>query len=286
MPTVNITCQLPYHLRVADETYGAQGNEPVTLYTQDVGGRQFTSAMLSVDIDGQLDDAAKEKIVGQTAKKLVSRVNRLIRWYRLLVQIPTMLEVTLSTASPFSLIEAQSGRLWWTKKFEFAPDPPPPPNFFKQSELTSQIQALYQSRQEPDVSEQNVADAKQALRVGRFREAVLLAWSAIDSVFSSYYDNRVSEVFPKETELSSAIDFLTGHTFGLKNKMTVMLFLLSGRSFYRESDGFWDRLSSSYTTRNNIIHSGHTASEDDARKAIEVAQRTVEMIEELKQKDT
>jgi hypothetical protein len=64
----------------------------------------------------------------------------------------------------------------------------------------------------------------------------------------------------------------------LKNKMSAALYLVSGRSLFRESGDLWQRLSNSYNKRNGIIHRGESAQEDDARQALDVARRIVEIM--------
>jgi hypothetical protein len=132
---------------------------------------------------------------------------------------------------------------------------------------------------DPDVATLNLLDAEYALSVGRFREAVLLCWGAIDSTFVRKFkrlvDDRLSDEWP------DGRDFLKGIDFGLRHKMTTGLRLLAGRSLYTEPDGFWQDLSASYGLRNKIIHDGQIAHEDDAKLGIRVARKVVEIVASL-----
>src|SRR5271157_4429262 len=56
---------------------------------------------------------------------------------------------------------------------------------------------------------------------------------------------------------------------------------VSGRSLFREPGDLWQRLSSSYNKRNGIIHRGESATEDDARRALEVALNVVKIMNAL-----
>jgi hypothetical protein len=60
--------------------------------------------------------------------------------------------------------------------------------------------------------------------------------------------------------------------------MSAALYLVGGRSLFREAGDFWRRLSNSYNKRNDIIHRGESAHEDDARQALDVARRIVEIM--------
>jgi hypothetical protein len=62
------------------------------------------------------------------------------------------------------------------------------------------------------------------------------------------------------------------------DKMTSGLRLVAGRSLFDEPEGFWDTLSASYDKRNAIIHKGQSADEDDARQALAVARRIVQIV--------
>jgi hypothetical protein len=123
------------------------------------------------------------------------------------------------------------------------------------------------------VAELFLLDAERALYQGRFRETVLFCWSTIDSVFNRKYDALIDIVLAGEWAESRR--FFTGVDFGLKNKMTAALYLLAQRSLFREPGNFWERLRVSYDKRNGIIHRGENATEDEARQAIDVAQRVV-----------
>jgi hypothetical protein len=133
---------------------------------------------------------------------------------------------------------------------------------------------------DPDVAALNLLDAEYALSVGRFREAVLLCWGAIDSTFVRKFKALVDDRLG--SEWAEGREFLKGIDFGLRHKMTTGLRLVAGRSLYAEPSGFWERLSESYKLRNRIIHEGQIAHEDDAKLAIEVARSVVKIVKSLR----
>lgn len=61
----------------------------------------------------------------------------------------------------------------------------------------------------------------------------------------------------------------------MKNKMTAALYLIADLSLYRELGDSWERFSNSYQCRNDVIHRGENATEDDARQALDMARRVV-----------
>jgi hypothetical protein len=57
--------------------------------------------------------------------------------------------------------------------------------------------------------------------------------------------------------------------------MSAGMRFLANRSLFNEPNDLWKRMSDSYTKRNDIIHRGGSATEDDARQAITVARTIV-----------
>jgi hypothetical protein len=129
---------------------------------------------------------------------------------------------------------------------------------------------------EPDVAELFLLDAEQAIHEGRFREAIVFCWSTIDATFNRRYDELVD--LELAGEWAEAREFFKGVDFGLRNKMSAAPFIVAGKSFFREPNDLWQRLSTSYNKRNAVIHRGESADEADARQALEVARRISEIM--------
>ena len=162
---------------------------------------------------------------------------------------------------------------------EFEAEKPIPPHFDKTTDLVALLRARLKTDCEPDVADLNLLNARHAKNVGRFREAILLSWSVINSSFVIRFEALVEEKLAGEW--GEARKFLKGLDFGLRHKMTSGLRLVASRSLFNEPDGFWERLSVSYDKRNRIIHQGATADKEDAEQAIVVAQKVVEFINTL-----
>jgi hypothetical protein len=147
-------------------------------------------------------------------------------------------------------------------------------------EQTSQaVRGGLASGNDPDVADLFLLDAERALHQGRFREAVLFCWSTIDSVFSRRYDALVDATLVGEW--GEAREFFKGLDFKLRNKMSAGMHLVANRSLFREPGDFWQRLSTSYSKRNAIIHRGDNATEDEATQAVAVARKVVQIMREV-----
>lgn len=118
--------------------------------------------------------------------------------------------------------------------------------------------------------------AERALQQGRFREAVLFCWSTIDSVFNRKYDALVNVALAQEW--AEARDFFKRFDMSPPREDERRMWFVAGRSLFREPRDFWTRLSTSYNKRNNIIHRGENATEDEARGVIAVAWQVVHVM--------
>jgi len=190
-----------------------------------------------------------------------------------------MLELTRAQVSPFRF-EVVAGRAnaAWREAIAYegagpVPLPLPP------EDLTARVRNGLAGGSEPDVAELFLLDAERALHQGRFRETVLFCWSTIDTVFNRKYEDLVDAVLVGEW--GDARAFLKGFDFHLRNNMSVGMHVVASRSFFREPGGLWASISTSYSKRNAIIHEGENASEDDARQAIDVAQRIVAIMSSI-----
>ena len=107
----------------------------------------------------------------------------------------------------------------------------------------------------------------------------MFCWSTIDSVFNRKYDALAKAALAGEW--ADALAEFTGHEFGLRLKMSAGMHLLANRSLFREPDGLWEAMSTSYAKRNSIIHRGQNATEDEARQALDVARKIVAIMNGL-----
>lgn len=218
---------------------------------------------------------AEEKFFQESIDDFLARINRLLRWYRVVARDPGITEVTKIQVGTVSFVSLDSPepRSWGRSYGGWLSSRPAP------EILAANLIEGLSSQGDPDVVSSLQLDARYASREGRFREAVLLAWSAIETSFHRKYDILVERKL--EHEYAESRRFFLSPDFGLRNKMTAGLDFVAGKSLFREPGDFWKELSTSYNTRNGIIHSGGGASPADAERAIRVAER----IEEIRSYD-
>jgi hypothetical protein len=283
MSIVRVTIYLPYLLLLPPGEYPTPGEgggvELLEVSAQGRDGTELRQTQASGIFDGS-DNQPRQRRRGVEADRLLRRVNHLLRWYRVITGHATIVELTRSQASPFRFTVEGTGATWGGDvSLEYEAQPPPLPAAGNRAAFGDAVRQGLNGKTDPDVAALNLLDAEYALSVGRFREAILLCWGAIDSTFVRKFKSLVDERL--NDEWTEGRDFLKGIDFGLRHKMTTGLRLLTGRSLHKEPDGFWQELSISYAQRNKIIHEGQIAHEDDAKRAIRVARRIVRIVATL-----
>jgi hypothetical protein len=286
MTTVRVMTDLPYFFLLPFGRYAAGPDGEIFLTTLAGAGPTQTRISAQFDSPAQIDRESAEGLARKEAVKLIRSVNRFLRWYRHLASAPWVLEVTRSQLSPFwfrlvdeSTSPPRIGQEWIVPSLQFEPERPPVSPLATAGELAESLRDKLATDEEPDVAQLNLLDARHAKSVGRFRDAVLLSWSVVDSSFIRKFRRLVDEQLVGEW--GEARKFLKGHEFGLRHKMTAGLRLVAARSLFDEPGGLWDALSSSYAKRNAIIHDGAGADEDEAEQAILVARKVLEIIDSL-----
>lgn len=283
MPLVRVSLTLPYALGLPAGDYAtstAMGGEPLSVglpLLDETAPR--TVLFTTFEHPDGLDPDRIERERVSDADRLLRRVNRMLRWYRAVRRRADLTERTRAQASPFHFELAGPGNpTGWTEPLRYE-ESGPTPRTLTVDDLTHQVRVGLASGGDPPVDVLFLLDAARAVEQGRFREAVLFSWSTIDSVFNRGYDALVRRKLGDEW--SNAREFFKGFDFGLRNKMSVGMRFIAGRSFFTEPDDLWNQLSASYDKRNKIIHEGANAVEDDARTAVSVARAVVRIMGEV-----
>lgn len=281
MPDLRVSVVLPYHLRLDEGDYqtapsGEAVHVAAPILEEGNPPRTPLSAQFSPEDSAEPD--AIHHLRAQCAKQFLIRINRFIRWYRAVSRRADITELTRAQVSPFEFegIGAALAPEWLAP---LAYEQPPPPVHLDTAQTTAAVRDGLGTGRDPGVAEQFLLDAEHALHQGRFREAVLFCWSTIDSVFSRKYDILVRAALAGEW--ATARDFFLGHDFGMRNKMSAVMHLVANRSLFREPNQLWQRMTESYNKRNEIIHRGENATEDEANAAVEVARRIVAVVDSI-----
>lgn len=281
MPLVRVRMILPYALGLPEGEYAtAPAQEPLL-----IGPPLFdetapqTVLFAAFEHPDNLDADERERARVSDAERLLRRTNRLLRWYRAVRRRADITERTRAQASPFLFeLPGPGDPAGWVEPLRFEEAGPEPTNL-SPADLAGQVREGLASGGDPRVEVLFVLDAERAVQQGRFREAVLFCWSTIDSVFNRQFNTLVDAALAGEW--AEAREFFKGIDFGLRNKMSAGMRLIAARSLFAEPGDLWQRLSESYRKRNNIIHRGENATEDEARAALDVARAVVRVMREV-----
>jgi hypothetical protein len=282
MPELQVSVLLPYYLRLAEGDYPTA---PVGEVIQILAPVLVEGTPPRTPVRARFnpeDSVAPEEIENRRVRcrdQLLRRINRLLRWYRSVTRRADITELTRAQVSPFqfeALGPAPAAE--WTAPLDYEASARAPAALTLE-QTTQAVRDGLAGGTEPEVADLFLLDAERALHQGRFREAVLFSWSTIDSVFNRRYDALVDAALADEW--AEGRDFFKGLDFKLRNKMSAGMHLFANRSLFREPDGFWQRLSASYSRRNAIIHRGENATEDEATQAFDVARRIVQIMREV-----
>jgi hypothetical protein len=282
MPAIRVTITLPYYLRLAEGDYaGPGGAETVRVLAPELAEGMPPQTSVQANFVN-LDTADPNEIQHEKARdanQLLQWTNRLLRLYRAVTRRADIIELTRAQASPFryEVVGAATAPEWSTAVQYDATGPQPVPLTVEQT--TDTVRNGLLGGTEPSVADLFLLDAERALHQGRFREAVLFCWSTIDSVFNLKYNALVDAVLGGEW--AAGRDFLKDHNFGMRNKMTAVMHLIANRSLFRQPGNLWPEMTVSYNKRNDIIHRGESATEDDANRALDVARRIVAVMDAI-----
>lgn len=273
-----VVCGLPRGTYLPQGEYTQPDQGALSIESAGVHAEQGQSyASMAITAPDDLDPDAKLLFEQDQARRLLRSVNRLLRWHRAVTQSATVHEMTLAQASPFVILHAGGENIWGG----YSASPVAVSSFSTDSkrDMAKRVRDGFAGGKEPPVEELLLLDARQALLEGRFREAVLFSWGTIDATFNIFFGQMAEERLAGDW--SDGVAFIKGIDFGLRQKMSVGMRLLTGKSLFSEPDQFWERLSSSYSKRNKIIHEGQAAGEEDARMSISVADQLVVTIHNL-----
>lgn len=278
MPRVRATLWLPYRLKLQASTFPT-GRRGLELEVGETDARNTAVSFMRDQPDTE-DPADQSRLNDRHAEQLLNFTNRLLRCYRAITRDATITDLSLEQVGrfEFQIVSGGADGSVWEAELVFEFHPPTVP-VQSPRKITKRVRELLAADREPDVADLFLLDAEQAIYEGRFREAVLFCWSTIDSTFNRKYDALIDERLANEW--SASRDFFKSVDFGLKNKMSAALYLISERSLFRESDDLWQKLSTSYNKRNGIIHRGESADEADSRQALDIARRISDFMSAL-----
>ena len=181
MVQLEIAIMLPYFLLLENGSYSTGlDSSSQQLNPQDVDDssdgafpkRTQVSSIFRSDAASD-NDIQRRKI--REVEELLRQTNRLLRWYRVETRRAAVTELTRIQASPFYFrSKGEDVSELWLEAVTFEPSLLPLDNGPSIQNVTKAVKKGLAGRNDPEVSRLFLLDAEQALKDGRFREAVLL----------------------------------------------------------------------------------------------------------------
>ena len=209
----------------------------------------------------------------------LTTANRLIDWYRVQTGRHHITQLIFPLIEFARLIDLRppSRVLWWIR-YE-APQPVDEP--LSDDEVRTLQQNLI-NLQPPPLTDRLLLDAEEALSQHRYKECILICWSAIESIFDPLIRVKLKERLPDIGFDIGQAGWNIERDLWFFTRLDVLPRLLADFSFKELPDDFWNRLQRSRNVRNQVIHEGEDVEEDDAANTLAVAREFVKAIKDFR----
>jgi hypothetical protein len=126
-------------------------------------------------------------------------------------------------------------------------------------------------------------DAEEALSQHRYKECILICWSAIESTFDPLLRAKLKERLPDIGFDVGQPGWNIERDLWFFTRLDVLPRLLADFSFKELPDDFWNRLQRSRNVRNRVVHEGEEVEEDDAANTLVVTREFVLAVEAFRE---
>jgi len=291
MTVVRMQILLPYSIAILDgeyEIYAARHlrtlrfshPEYITYEAEAVReileceGKSLASMDFTTDVDiSQIQNVMNE--FARCANITLTTVNRLVAWYRAQTKRHYITELVLPQVefALFSVVEPvrRDLRLYRYKE-------PRPVNEILSDEEMEVLKQNVSNPQPPPLEELLLLDAEEALSQHRYKECILICWSAIESIFDPLIRAKLKERLPDIGFDIGQAGWNIERDLWFFTRLDVLPRLLADFSFKGLPDDFWNRLQSSRNVRNQVVHEGEDVEEDDAANTLAVTREFVNAV--------
>jgi len=284
MKTIQMQILLPHLIAIPDgsyEVYAAkhirtiQLSHPTQIVYETEFGRKVIlceeQTLVSMDFVTDVDLTEIQNVRNEFSRCVnitLTSANRLIDWYRVQTGRHHITQLVFPQIVFAQLIDVGPPRrnLQVSRHEETRPVDEPLSD--------DEVQTLRQNltkRQPAPLEELLLLDAEEAFSQHRYKECVLICWSAIESVFDPFIRSKLKERLPEIGFDIGQAGWNIERDLWFFTRLDVLPRLLADFSFKELSDDFWNRLQRSRNVRNRIVHEGEDVEEDDAANTLAVS---------------
>ncbi len=299
MKTIQMQILLPHLIAIPDgeyEVYAARHIRTIQLsrptqivYETELGKASFLcgeQTLVSMDSSTDVDLTNIQNVENEFSRCVnitLTTANRLIDWYRVQTGRHHITQLVLPQIEFARLIDiGPTTNVLTVYRYE-RPKPVDEPL------SDDEVQTLRQNfikRQPPPLTNRLLLDARneverrsgfseEAFSQHRYKECILVCWSAIESIFDPLIRAKLKERLPDIGFDIGQAGWNIERALWFFTRLDVLPRLLTDFSFKELPDDFWARLQRSRNVRNQVVHEGEDVEEDDAANTLGVTREFV-----------
>jgi hypothetical protein len=236
-------------------------------------------SLVSMDFETDVDLTETRNVrneFSRCASITLTTANRLIDWYRVQTGRHHIIPLVFPQIQFAQLIDIGPPRhtLWLYHHEETTPTDEP----LDAGEIQTLRQNL-QNRQPPELTDRLLLDAAEALNQHRYKECILICWSAIESTLDPLLRAKLRDRLPDISFDIGQPGWNIERDLWFFTRLDVLPRLLANFSFRELPDDFWNRLQRSRNARNQVVHQAEDVVEEDAQNTLDVTLEFVAAVE-------
>jgi hypothetical protein len=288
MKTIQMQILLPFMIAIPDGTYQVyaarhlrtlQLSRPTQMVYETRSGQKVIpceeQSLVSMDFETDVDLTEAQYVVNEFSRCTnitLTTVNRLIDWYRVQTERHHITPLVFPQTEFAQLIDVGPPRRSLQMYYH---EETTPTNELLSDEKVQTLRQNLQNPQPPPLTERLLLDAGEALSQHRYKECILICWSAIESTFDPLFRAKLKERLPDIGFDMGQAGWNIERDLWFFTRLDVLPRLLADFSFKGLPDDFWNRLQRSRNVRNQVVHEGGDVEEDDAANTLAVAREFV-----------
>ena len=235
-------------------------------------------SLVSMDFETDADLAETQNVSNEFSRCssiTLTTANRLIDWYRVQTGRHHITQLVFLQVEFAQLLDVGPPRRGLRVHRHEEPKPVDEPL------SDDQVQTLQQnliSPQPPPLTDRLLLDAEEALRQHRYKECILICWSAIESIFDPLLRAKLQERLPDIGFEIGQAGWNIERDLWFFTRLDILPRLLADFSFKELPDDFWNRFQRSRNVRNQVVHEGEDVEEDDAANTLATTREFVDAV--------
>ena len=276
-----------YQVYAARHLRALQLSRPTQIVYETELGQEIISceeqSFVSMDFETDVDLTETQNVrneFSRCANITLTTANRLIDWYRVQTGRHHVIPLVFQQIEFAMLIDLGPPKnVLWVHRYK-APQPVDEP---LSDDGVQTLRQKVQNPQPPPLTDRLLLDAEELFSQHRYKECILICWSAIESIFDPLIRAKLKERLPDIGFDIGQAGWNIERDLWFFTRLDVLPRLLADFSFKELPDDFWNRFQRSRNVRNQVVHEAEDVEEDDAANTLAVTQEFVNAIKLVNQ---